>query len=437
MAYTLPKVKRLHKLFIDTLSAEHNAPAVKDWDAQDATKLAEHLNDRTPWIVVLPTHIDPTSVPAVWLIAQGVTIPEALWSADEEYRIWCYANAWRLAVEATRITLSPAPWTSKQIISTSHLEASHPTDAAGLRVFRVHTMTQKDAVLGAVRRAYMEVLQKSGSMAAADTADSLSHGSSLVSNKLKSAASEDAVDKAVLFIGTQCNWIKNPAFNRPEYLHALDSEEGSSGFSEDIVWYDYQAIRDFIMESAKLWHLDGSPRNALHVEMGKYFGTMLFGWSALYSSVDLPGSNSHGAMGDAGSLMRSLVALVRLGSANVLCYGDIFPIAGVATVDNPMWAFRFVCGSPIKYTSKPTSDMRQAYLPFPRTWRGEVAPGAVVELLGANVATATAMYGKEALDRIIGIHSCANLVGRVTSVPFRKEMVNANVYKFLPLLTEY
>jgi hypothetical protein len=436
MAYTLAKVKRLHKLFIDTLTAEHALPAVKDWNAQDESLLSSHLGDRTPWIVVLPTQIDPTEVPAVWLIAQGVTIPESIWESDEEYRIWCFANAWRLALDVTKTIASPDSWIVNPVVQPAHIESSAGRGPAGMRLFRVHSMTQKDAVLGAVRRAYVEVLSRSGSMAAADTADSLSHGSALKSNKLKRSASEDAIDKAVLFIGTQCNWIKNPAFKRPDYLHSLD-DVGSSGLGADIIWYDSATILSFVYETAAFWHKSSlADKNLLHLEAGKYIGTMLFGWSALYSIVDLPGSNHSGSMGDDGSIMRSLWATMRTGVSDALCYGSVFPVAGVHTVDNPMWAFRFVCGSMVKHCGDISRDTRQAYLPFPKTWNGEISPSALLEIVGSNVAASTAVYGAATVERLLTIYYNVNLAGRVTSVPIRKELVNANIHKFLPLLIE-
>lgn len=426
--YRKHSAEKLRELFSERLTFKDILPKTSNWDATNPETLAEYLNDKTRWVVVVPTHVDMTTVPAIWLVSQGLAVPEDKWEELVDTRLWVFANAWRVALGCCHSFMNGAKdhpnlhSYKSDITAQEHLRKDHPTEYAGFRILRVHALSQKEAVLGAVRRAFMEMLHRTGSLSAVDSANAINHGATLESKVIHRQASVDAIDKAVLFIGTQCNWVKNPAFLRPDYLKL--NPEGPDHYKLDSVWYDYATIRDFITEARPLIGVT-TAGTGLYEVVDKYIGTMLFAWSMIHANAlpTLSSSASNGSLGEIGSLPRlvSQHALLDEDMKHEFCYR----LAPVKPQEGPLWAFTQFCG-PVNYKVMDHGriDTGSYYL-FARTWRNEITPQAYRWLAKDKLP-----------DLIKSLAESPSTVRQVSSIPAPSGLVPEAARAYLPLLYE-
>lgn len=407
---------KLRNILKSALTAEVSLPKFDEWDATNPEALAAHLNDRTPWIVVCPSQVDLNKVPAIWLVAQGLAIPESLWSVSLPLRMWVFSNAWRVAF----VHMLNSNKTTNQLIETQHLREDHPEGMGGFRVLRVHALSQKDAVLGAVRRSFMEMLHRTGSLSAVDSANAISNGSQLKTQVVHRQASIDAIDKAVLFIGTQCNWVKNPAFLRPAHL---GHPAGTEHYEFDSIWYDYQSIKALIEEA--FVHAQDSLPAALGV-VDHYIGTTLFGWSLIHAATldTLPGTNTAGAFGNGGSLARIVTNRLNLGELNKdFGCGN----AAYTETQGPLVAYSLMHGAindPIILSI--VSGGIFSYFPFARTWRGELTPRAYRALVKKDASPIP----------VIALGTDERFFRQVRSIPASESLIPPEARTHFPLLFE-
>lgn len=445
-------IRQLRKVFTQRLTLIDTKPKFDDWDATDREQLNIYLTDRVVWLAVIPTRLDVDKISATWLVAQGLAIPEKFWTESVDYRLWVFANAWRQEIinDIPTFILSPREQAERALSPT------HPEGLAGFRVVKLCARSQKDAVLGSVRRAFLEMMSSTGSMSGTDTDNALAHGASLPIGNNMTAASKDAIDKAVLFIGTQCNWVKNPAFVWPDYITQPSLTVKGPTRYLDTIWYDHNSVSSFVKESMSLWwekrvsnsessESTQAPANVdkeklLNVVNG-HIGTLLFGWSLIHAAClcDLPGITPKGSMGDFGSLQRSIDTHLGSGRlADTLWQAESTEGLGAfcePEEENPMWYVRKVCGRLIRARMRIVVDGNQAlaYL-FPKTWRGEVTGAALEqEILHLSFVS---HYTPEAVVAMRVAATFAIQNGLDTSFIIPNALVDQRVRKQLPLLYE-
>lgn len=395
--------KHLRALFNDRFLKTDFLPKIEDFDATDEEKLNTLLADGTEWIVVLPSWLNPKYMSATWLIAHGLAIPYSFWKHSTIYRVYVFANAWREMFSdgcPFFVANNTKAWTRRLY---------HPEQSMlGFKIFRWKAASQKANILSKMRRVYLEALEEAGSMSSVDTVNSMHQGVNCSLDYRALPASADAIEKSLLFIGSQLNWIRNPAFNRDSISTSLTYADGRDEHREefqavkaqyyrtDIVYADLKSIAQ-LLEVTNADQLETNMHLALPI-INYYAGTQLFAWSYLYSEclAALPDPGSNGSMGD---IANNVFMVLKEGSFLAKCGVSTAP-TWEQEIKNEIQALHAVTGFTLyPYGSNPVNEYSN--IKFAHTWLGQVSSRALYMALNMR----TYKYDNK---RIIKVNELSN-----------------------------
>lgn len=372
---------KLREIFNSRFLNTEVHPKIEHWDATDEECLTKNLQDGTEWVVIIPNWLNPAALSATWLISHGLAIPYIYWTQNPYYRMYVMGNAWREMFQ------EGSPFFAKFAAEHWHKRIEPLDHMAGFKVFRWKAGSQKDRILSKMRQVYMSTLEECGSMSMTDTANCMMHGTGSTMDYRSLPASTDAIEKSLLFIGTQLNWIRNPSFITDGLTRIISSQPGSNAtseirdlfdknrseyFSKDVIWFDAPSIHSFLC----LVGLAEKLRPEAHELINYFLGTHLFAWSYIYGECMsvLAAANSHGIMGN----VNDTVLTAMKESTVFRSITDIDKTLGsVSNIRHEIDAFYAVTAFDMYLYSDASHRGSLSYIKFPHTWLKQVTGRAI------------------------------------------------------------